>query len=687
MPKPTPRRRTAASAAAPTAPATPAKRPVRAKAAAVPAKRPPAARGKAVAAPKAPAAPGKRASTALAGRPVVDGSPHVHPEGQFLWESSPSRYIARMSSVTDREVLRPIDPDELLIQAHRDNNPLEVTAQFLASRLIQVTGNEDSVRDAMKKLNELGVKMAGRLGQVTGSKTLERGARQAIGVVDREFFFQFREATRLSEREVKARIARLQDDARAALAARGRNPKLRVLLTGATGFLGQEILAQAASDPRIAEIVSVVRPQTVRDPKTKEVIRVLSPTDRGLLLLSRIGIGGPAARKFRFIDGDIEKPLLGIGASDLSALEKTVTHVIHCAASVSFDDTYESSFRANVLGAKNALAFSLRLQRAKGSKFVLHVAIETSYIHGRKKRSMAAESALVFPKNFYNNFYELTKAMASMETDQHMVVDGLRVIQLLPAIVIGDSRTGNNRGDTKVVNAPVNAFGRAKEALDALRSTPFGETKAAAISSVAMVFPADRSAELNLITVDRVVEGILASLTRPEAIGERVHLATDNRIRTEDIIKVEREELGVNVRLTDPTLFRNVTLPLITTILKKAKEPKLANALEKLGTIFGGYGEWGQPIHSVGNDVRVLGLPLRRPNTYYAFRMLCRHNKLVQEFGKVKGPDEIARRERIWAEALERIEKESGRQAASLEAEEFRRRIEAILDLKAFVPK
>ena len=674
MPKPTPRRRTAASAVASKAPAAPAKRPA-------------AARRKPVPAPKAPSAVPKRAAAAPAGRPIVDGSPHVNPEGEFLWESSPSRYIARMSSVTGREVLRPVDPDELLIKAHRDNNPLEVTASYLASRLVQVTGNEDSVRDALKKINQLGVQMAGRLGQITGSKSIERGARQAIGVVDREFFFQFREATRLSEREVKARIVRLQEDAKAALAARGRNPNLRVLLTGATGFLGQEILSQAASDRRIAEVVSVVRPQTVRDPKTKEVVRVLSPTDRGLLLLSRIGIGGRAARKFRFIDGDIEKPFLGIGEADLAILEKTVTHVIHCAASVSFDDTYESSFRANVGGCKNALAFSLRLQRAKGSKFILHAAIETSYIHGRKKRSMAVENALVFPKNFYNNFYELTKAMASMETDQHMVVDGLRVIQLLPAIVIGDSRTGNNRGDTKVVNAPVNAFGRAKEALDALKSTPFGETKAAAIASVAMVFPADRSAELNLVTVDRVVEGILASLTRPEAIGERVHLATDNRIRTEDIIKIEKEELGVDVRLTDPTLFRNVTLPLITTILKRANEPRLANALEKLGTIFGGYGEWGQPIHSVGNDVRVLGLPLRRPNTYYAFRMLCRHNKLVQEFGKVKDPDEIARRERIWTEALARIEKESGRQAASLEADEFRRRIGALLDLKAFAFK
>ena len=209
---------------------------------------------------------------------------------------------------------------------------------------------------------------------------------------------------------------------------------------------------------------------------------------------------------------------LGIAPKELNRLRKTLTHVVHCAASVSFDDSYENSFRANVQGARNALQFALSLQQAKGSRFIQHVAIETSYIHGRKKRSMAQENALVFPKNFYNNFYELTKAFASMETDQHMVADGLRVVQLLPAIVIGDSRTGNNRGDTKVVNAPVNAFGRAKEALDALRATPFGEPKAAAISRVAMVFPADRSAEINLVTVDRVVEGILAALTRPGAI-------------------------------------------------------------------------------------------------------------------------------------------------------------------------
>ena len=115
--------------------------------------------------------------------------------------------------------------------------------------------------------------------------------------------------------------------------------------------------------------------------------------------------------------------------------------------------------------------------------------------------------------------------------------------------------------------------------------------------------------------VDRVVAGILAALTVPEAIGNRIHLATDNRIRSEDMVRITREELGVNVRLADPTLYRNVTLPVVKAALERLGEPKLANALEKLGTIFGGYGEWGQPIHDVGNDVRILGLPIRAART------------------------------------------------------------------------
>jgi nucleoside-diphosphate-sugar epimerase len=500
----------------------------------------------------------------------------------------------------------------------------------------------------------------------------------------RDYAFRFREPSHLSEREVKARVADLQKQARARLAALGKRPRLRVLLTGATGFLGKEFLSQAAAHPYVDEVVCVVRKETIRDRKTKEIVKVLSARERGTLLLKRLHVTGKTAARFRFVEGDVERPDFGIEAPELERLRRELTHVVHCAASVSFDDPYESSFRSNVLGCRNALAFSKQVQAAPGGQFVAHVAIETSYIHGRRKRTIAQEHALVFPRHFYNNYYELTKAMASIETDRALVQDGLRVTQLLPSIVIGHARTGNNRGDTKVLNAPVNAFGRAQEAMAELGREPIDRLKTLLATHIATSFPADRSAEINLVPVDRVAAGILAALTAPEAIGARIHLATDNRIRSEEICRIAEEELGVKVRLADPTLSRNVTLPLYKAVLVAAGDRKLANVVEKLGTIFGVYGEWGQPIHDVGNDVRLLGLPIRRPETAAGFRMLCRHNKYVQEFAKVRDLDEIARRERVWEQAIEAIEYETGRQVAGIPPREFRQLLGERVEFASF---
>jgi nucleoside-diphosphate-sugar epimerase len=613
---------------------------------------------------------GKRKGSSKASAPAVD--------------LSPSRYIAKVDRATGAELSDEIEPGELLVHAHRDHHPVEIAAQFLASRLIQVTGNEALVKKGLKALDRLGGRVAKTAAGFSGDPKDEGRVKRMLGVAARDTAFRFRETTHLTEKQVKARIRSLQKEAQARLAALGRRPRLRILLTGATGFLGREILVQAASHPHVEEVVAVVRPEKIRDRKTRRVLRVLSPRQRGAQLLKRLGIRGKAAQRFRFIKGDIEEPDFGISSAELKRLRKSLSHVVHCAASVAFDDTYESSFRANVLGCRNALAFSKATQSARGSRFVAHVAIETSYIHGRRKRSIAQEDALVFPRHFYNNFYELTKAMASIETDRALVEDGLRVTQLLPSIIIGHSRTGNNRGDTKVVNAPVNAFGRAKEAMASLGDEWQDRARSWLVGLIATTFPADRSAELNLVPVDRVAAGILASLGTPEAIGARIHLATDNRIRSEEVVWITREEIGVNVRMADPTLTRNLTLPLVKAVLLAMGEPKLANVLEKLGTIFGVYGEWGQPIHDVGNDVRILGLPIRRPDTGAAFRMLCRHNRYVQAYGQVRDADEIARREQLWEEAIEEIEFESGRQVTSMRAAEFRRQIAQRIELRSF---
>ena len=67
--------------------------------------------------------------------------------------------------------------------------------------------------------------------------------------------------------------------------------------------------------------------------------------------------------------------------------------------------------------------------------------------------------------------------------------------------------------------------------------------------------------------------------------------------------------------------------------------------------------------------------------------MLCRHNKYVQQFGQVRDLDEIARRERLWENAIDEIEFDTGRQVPSMRSPEFRRLLGERLDLRTFEPR
>jgi nucleoside-diphosphate-sugar epimerase len=600
-------------------------------------------------------------------------------------EMDPGRYIEKVSLISEEVLDEPILPRQLLVHHHRDHHPADVQARRFMSRLIHQTKDEELVRQKMKEIRELGHRTSERIGKIIGKDPVTV-AKTLFGLKRKEYFFRFKKHPHTHD-EVEAKLAELKRQASAQLERARTNGHLgvRVLLTGGTGFVGQEILWQAAHDPEIAEMVVLIRPKEVKDRKTGKVVAVHSPAERGEQLLRRLWLAeDPAAAKFRFIAGDVEEPNLGVTAEDYAELKATLTHVIHCAASVAFDDPYEISYRANVLGTLNALAFSEGLQAAPGSPFVAHLAIETSYIHGRQGQDLAREDEIIFPRNFYNNYYELTKAIASLETERYMLDGGLRVVQLCPAIVIGESRAGNNRGDTKVVNAPVNVFGRAHEALKLEGGTFFDRTKAKATARMALLFPGDPSAEINLIPVDRVVQGILAALKRSEAVGERIHLATDNRLTSKQIRDVVLEELGVEIHLADPTTHRTITLPVLTKLLGGMGQERLAGALEKLGTIFGGYSEWGQPVHQVGNDVRVLGLSEQRPNTEHSFRMLCRHNRWVQGFGKIKDLDEISRREKIWWDLMLDLERETGAAVGAMPPEDFRARVGAAIDSETF---
>ncbi len=114
------------------------------------------------------------------------GRPAVREPG----DPSPSRYIARVDKRTGAELPGPIDPDELLVHAHRDLHPVEVGAQFVASRLIQLTGREHAVDAGIRRVNAVGGKLAEMAAALAGRPDFEARAKRFLGVMGRGVVLQ-----------------------------------------------------------------------------------------------------------------------------------------------------------------------------------------------------------------------------------------------------------------------------------------------------------------------------------------------------------------------------------------------------------------------------------------------------------------------------------------------------------------
>jgi thioester reductase-like protein len=96
--------------------------------------------------------------------------------------------------------------------------------------------------------------------------------------------------------------------------------RLGILLTGATGFLGGHVLAQAAHDLPEGEVIYCL----VRDKNR-------GARDR----LDEVAVThGIAQNRFVMVPGTLDTPDFGLDASALKALAASVRQVIHCAAMV-----------------------------------------------------------------------------------------------------------------------------------------------------------------------------------------------------------------------------------------------------------------------------------------------------------------------------------------------------------------
>ncbi len=266
-----------------------------------------------------------------------------------------------------------------------------------------------------------------------------------------------------------------------------------VLLTGATGFVGKEILDRFLDRGR--RVFALVRAED-----DDAAARRLSPHAH-----------------LTAVAGDIERPGLGLAEPAAARLAEEVTTVVHCAASVSFDLSLEDSRRVNVEGTRKVLDLAHRCEQLERLSY-----ISTAYVAGEPRRLFGEDELDVGQR--FRNPYERSKFEAERMVRER--ARGLPLQVLRPSIVVGDSRTGRT-SSFNVLYGPLKAFARgAIPAIPARRSSP--------VDIVPVDYVADRTVDLaehgrdgtyhlvagrNATTVGRLLDLASAQLgQRPPAV-------------------------------------------------------------------------------------------------------------------------------------------------------------------------
>jgi long-chain acyl-CoA synthetase len=227
-----------------------------------------------------------------------------------------------------------------------------------------------------------------------------------------------------------------------------------VLLTGATGFVGMELLTRYLQRGE-RDIVTLVRADSHEGAQAR-VDAVLE------------NLFGADAADYRprvhAVAADVTAPDLGLTEVERTGLAERVTKIIHSAASVSFSLPLEEARAINREGTRRMLELAELAQARGGLECYAHVS--TAFVAGDHPGSFA-ESDHDVGQTFHNS-YEQSK----FEAEQLIRSHGLPYTIMRPSIVVGD----RNNGWTSAFNVlywPLRAFARGLfTAVPAIPSAP-----------------------------------------------------------------------------------------------------------------------------------------------------------------------------------------------------------------------
>ena len=252
---------------------------------------------------------------------------------------------------------------------------------------------------------------------------------------------------------------------------------MRYVVTGGTGFLGRHLVTRLLARPGTDAVHVLVRRES------------LGRFER--LAQHRDGRVTPLV-------GDLTAPDLGLTDDDVAMLG-TVDHVLHCAAIYDITAPEERQREANVDGTRAVIALARRLDATL--HHVSSIAVAGSYRGEFTEDDVDVGQELPTP-------YHRTKFEAELLV---RATPGLRFRVYRPAVVVGDSRTG----EMDKIDGPYYLF----PILSALAALP---------RFTPMLLPA--TGRTNIVPVDFVVDAVVTLMHADGRDGQTFHLTAPTTI-------------------------------------------------------------------------------------------------------------------------------------------------------------
>ena len=277
--------------------------------------------------------------------------------------------------------------------------------------------------------------------------------------------------------------------------------KKNIFITGATGFLGSNLLKTLLVNKE-NRVYVLIRTQDNR-----------SILQRKNILINKT-FSKPMRRevvpRIHIIRGDISKDNLGLSKKDLGKLRNTINMVYHCAAICKFSYGLDAIRRVNVRGTENLLKLGLNWQNIGCLENINH--ISTAYIAGNYTGTFYEQETDVSQR--FNNTYEQSKFEAELAVLKYRK-RGLRVDVYRPSIIIDTIPP-----DTNVIISPMWLL-------------------AMFILKIFKKIPADNATELNMVPVDTVSKAIyLISTTKNRSPSQNYHIVNPGPVKFCTLLKM-----------------------------------------------------------------------------------------------------------------------------------------------------